>query len=594
METGARALLRCLTEEGVEVIFGYPGGAVLPLYDALYDADIRHILVRHEQAAAHAADGYARVTGRVGVCLATSGPGGTNLVTGLATALMDSVPVVAITGQVARPLLGTDAFQEADMTGVTRAVTKHNALVDDPARLPEMVREAFRVARSGRPGPVLLDIPKDVLLAECGGAGPRPRPRRADRPWWRAEPDAAQVEAAAAAIVRARRPLILAGGGVIQAGAHEALRELAELTGIPVASTLMGLGAMPGTHPLHIGLIGMHGMFAVNRAASQADLIIGLGLRFDDRVTGKVSNFAPRAQIVHLDIDPAEIGKLVPAHYPVPGDLARTLPALLEAVRRRLAREGAASQEGAARYAEWWAGIRRWERQQGWTARTPMELGGRGGQPLRPQAVIQALYRATGGEAVVCTDVGQHQMWTALLYPFHSPRQLVTSGGLGTMGFGLPAALGAQVALPEREVWLVTGDGSFQMNIQEMATAVAYDLPVRVLILNNRSLGMVRQWQELFHQARYSAVDVDAQPDYVKLAEAYGWTGFHVETAAELADALAAARAAAGPVLLNVAVAPQQNVFPMVPAGASLAETMLEAPPVPAGARRRDGEEEGT
>lgn len=567
----AAQLLRCLEEEGVEVVFGYPGGAVLPVYDALVDAPIRHILVRHEQGAVHAADGYARASGRVGVCLATSGPGATNLVTGLATAYMDSVPVVALTGQVARSLVGSDAFQEADVIGITRAVTKHNYAVTHPSELPRIVHEAFHLARSGRPGPVLIDLPKDVALAEAPFPHPQAPPaRRGYRP--RLEPDPAEVEAAAAALAAAERPVVMVGGGVVHAGAAGELRRFLEATGFPAVSTLMGLGAVAADDPRHLGLVGMHGTYAANRAVSQADLVLGLGLRFDDRVTGNAARFAPRARIVHVDIDPSEMGKNVRADLPVLGDLFRVLPRLLERLLAAWARSGRPDPR------PWWEALVAWQAHQGWDLRTPMALGGEGGEPLRPQGVIQQVARFAGPEAIVATDVGQHQMWTALLFPFRRPRQLVTSGGLGTMGFGLPAAIGAQLAEPERPVWLVTGDGSFQMNLQEMATAVNYGLPLRVVIVDNRSLGMVRQWQELFHQARYSAVALEPLPDWVRLAEAYGWQGWRVERAEELEPALAALATAKGPALVDVVVDTQENVFPMVPAGAALEEVLLESP----------------
>ena len=571
LDSGSRTLLQCLQEEGVEVIFGYPGGAVLPIYDALYDSPIRHILVRHEQGAVHAADGYARASGRVGVCLATSGPGATNLVTGLATAHMDSIPIVAITGQVGRSLIGTDAFQEVDTLGVTRAITKHSYLVEDAEDIPRIVHEAFYIARTGRPGPVLIDVPKNVALQRGPTSHPQKPPgRRGYR--FHTAPDPAAVEAAAQAIARAERPLLIVGGGVVQSGTEEALRRLMAAHDLPAASTLMGLGAVPGTDPRHLGLLGMHGTYAANRATAQADLVIGLGLRFDDRVTGAAKHFAPRATIIHLEIDEAEVGKIVPVDIPVIGDLRYSLPAL-ETALSRTAQTASADARGA-----WWEEIRAWEAHQGWTALTPMELGGEGGKLLHPQAVIQEIYRVTDGEAVVVTDVGQHQMWTALLYPFAKTRQLVTSGGLGTMGFGLPAALGAQMARPEASVWLISGDGSIQMNIQEMATATNYGLPVRVVVINNHQLGMVRQWQELFHQERYSAVQMTDLPDYRLLAEAYGWKGMRVETATDLRAALAACQAERGPVILDVVVEPQENVFPMVPQGASLSDVLLEKP----------------
>ncbi|MDA8344776.1 MAG: biosynthetic-type acetolactate synthase large subunit [Thermaerobacter sp.] len=571
VESGARTLLQCLQEEGVEVIFGYPGGAVLPIYDALYDSPIRHILVRHEQGAVHAADGYARVSGRTGVCLATSGPGATNLVTGLATAQMDSIPLVAVTGQVARPLIGTDAFQEVDTLGVTRAITKHSYLVDDARDIPRIVHEAYYIARTGRPGPVLIDIPKNVALQRGPFEHPAAPPgRRGYR--FSTEPEGAAVEAAAQAIAAAERPLLIVGGGVIHSGSEESLRRLMAALDAPAASTLMGLGAVHGTDPRHLGLLGMHGTYAANRATAHADLIIGLGLRFDDRVTGSTKHFAPKAKIIHFDIDEAEIEKIVRVDFPVLGDLRYALPALEAAIARNPQTASAAARSA------WWEEIREWEAHQGWTALTPMELGGENGSLLRPQAVIQEIYKATDGEAVVVTDVGQHQMWTALLYPFARARQFVTSGGLGTMGFGLPAALGAQMARPDASVWLVSGDGSIQMNIQEMATATNYGLPVRVVVINNHQLGMVRQWQELFHQERYSAVHMTDLPDYRLLAEAYGWKGMRVETAQGLREALLDCASEPGPVILDVVVEPQENVFPMVPAGASLADVLLEKP----------------
>ncbi len=574
MRNGAQTLLDCLKEEGVEVIFGYPGGAVLPIYDALYDAPIRHVLVRHEQGAAHAADGYARASGKVGVCLATSGPGATNLVTGLATAHMDSTPLVAITGQVAHSLIGSDAFQEVDIVGVTRAVTKHNYMVEHARDIPRIVHEAFHIARSGRPGPVLIDIPKSVALER--GDFPHP-PGPPARRGYRVvgAPSESEVQAAAQAIAESERPLVIVGGGVVPAEAAAQVQTLLERIDAPAASTLMGLGAVSGHSRRHLGLLGMHGTFAANRATSHADLIIGLGLRFDDRVTGMAKHFAPQARILHFDIDRAEMGKTVRVDLPVLGDLRYSLPMLLDALPGEL--PGGAAEARAA----WWSRIRSWEQHQGWNWATPMEVGGANGEPLRPQAVLQAVYKITRGDAVVVTDVGQHQMWTALLYPFRHTRQLITSGGLGTMGFGLPAALGAQTARPDESVWLVSGDGSIQMNLQEMATAANYRLPVRVVVINNHQLGMVRQWQELFHQERYSSVAMTDLPDYRLLAAAYGWRGLRVETEEELAEAMRIADAEQGPVILDVVVAPQENVFPMVPAGASLHEVLLEKP-VPA------------
>ncbi len=565
---GAQALIEVLAQEGVRVAFGYPGGAALPLYDALYDAPLRHVLVRHEQAAVHAADGYARASGRVGVCLVTSGPGATNLVTGLATAYMDSIPLVAVTAQVIRSLVGTDAFQETDVLGVTRAVTKHNRFIDGPDDVADAVREAFAIARSGRPGPVLIDVPKDVLLAPVAAHHPRPPVLRPV-----SQADHSAIARAARMIGAAARPLVLAGGGLISAGASPALRALIGTTGIPVASTLMGLGAIAGDHPRHLGLVGMHGTYAANRATANADVVIGLGLRFDDRVTGPRQRFAPRARIIHLEIDPCEVGKCVRADLAVVGDLADTLPRLV----RACAEEGV-SRDGA-QYRGWWTEIRSWQAHQGWVITTPMALGGSEGCPLRPQGVIQAVCQAAGPNALVATDVGQHQMWTALLNPIQEPRHWLTSGGLGTMGYGLPAALGAALARPDRPVWLITGDGSLQMNLQEMATAKNYGLAVRVVVINNNSLGMVRQWQELFHQARYSAVDMGQLPDWEALAGAYGWYGRRVDTREGLRGALEALDGQEGPALLDVRVSAQENVFPMVQVGQSLDDMILGEPP---------------
>ena len=561
MESGAKVILECLRQEGVEVVFGYPGGAVLPLYDALYDFPLRHVLVRHEQAAAHAADGYARATGKVGVCIATSGPGATNLITGLATAYMDSIPMVAITGQVATNLIGTDAFQEADVKGISTAATKHNYLVKDAAELPRIIQEAFYIARTGRPGPVLIDIPKDITLARENFRWPtgEPRLRGYKLP---GKPDPELIEKALQLIATSKRPLMIVGGGAIASGAEQEVRRFAEVTGIPVISTLMGLGVYPGLGVNHLGLIGMHGTFASNRSTVNADLILGLGIRFDDRVTGNVKKFAPKAKIIHIDIDPAEINKLVPSSVGINGDLKQVLQLFLERVT-------------PGDYSEWLTEIEQWKTQQGWDATTPMELGGINGQPLKPQAVIQEVYKITNGDAVVATDVGQHQMWTALLYPFQRPRQFITSGGLGTMGYGLPAAMGAQFANPEEPVWLITGDGSFQMNLQELATIKNYDLPIKIVIINNHCLGMVRQWQELFHQKRYSAIDIPSLPDYEKLAEAYGHKGMRITDRRQLAEGLQMARETDGCVILDIVVEAQENVFPMVPAGAALEDVML-------------------
>ncbi|MBX6376958.1 MAG: biosynthetic-type acetolactate synthase large subunit [Clostridia bacterium] len=568
---GAQVLVEALIAQGVDVIFGYPGGAVLPVYDALYDAPIRHVLCRHEQGAAHAADGYARVTGRVGVCIATSGPGATNLVTGLATAAMDSIPVVAITGQVATTDIGRDAFQEADTTGITMPVTKHNYLVRDVRELPRIVAEAFYLASSGRPGPVLIDVPKDVANAVLPMEAAAARPNlRGYRPPREGRPEA--VAAAARAIAEAKRPLLFVGGGAVASGAAPELRQLAELTGMPVFSSLMGLGVFPAEHPQFLGMVGMHGTFAANRATKDADLIIGCGVRFDDRVTGDLSRFAPKARFVHIDIDPAEIHKNVHADFPIAGDLKTVLRQLLPLLQR-----------GGDRYREWWEEIRRWEEEAPnpirQLHRDPFALGRSTGQAMLAHEIIWSVYQVTKGRAIIATDVGQHQMWTALYYPFQEPRQLVTSGGLGAMGFGLPAAIGAHFGRPDVPVWLITGEGSFVMTSQELATAAVYRVPVKVVNMNNGYLGMVRQWQELFYNRRYMGVEMSGSPDFVKLAEAYGCLGLRARNVDELREALAVADAHDGPVVIDALTEQEQNVFPMIPAGRSVDDIILEQPP---------------
>ncbi|AEB11700.1 biosynthetic-type acetolactate synthase large subunit [Marinithermus hydrothermalis] len=552
---GAQALLQALIQEGVEHVFGHPGGAIMPVYDALYDAPIQHYLVRHEQAAAHAAAAYHRVSGRVGVCLATSGPGALNLVTGLADALMDSSAVVAITGNVPRALIGTDAFQEADVTGATMPVTKHNYLVTRADDLPRIVKEAFYIARTGRPGPVLIDIPKDVQLEAFTGAFPERVHLPGYRPTEEGHPR--QIEKALAALEEAERPVLMVGGGARHA--HAEIRAFAERTGIPVIPTLHGLGAFPGTHPQCLGMPGMHGTVAANRAVQYCDLILGIGLRFDDRVTGRLERFAPHARtIIHVDIDPAEVGKLVPTHIPVVGD-AKQVTAELAAGARPLRLEG------------WWRTIRAWQEQY------PLRIPER--PYLQTPEVIRAFWEATGGEAIVTSGVGQHQMFVTQHYPFNKPRAWVTSGGLGTMGFGLPAAIGAQVARPDALVIDFDGDGSFQMTLQELATLVKYDLPVKVVILNNGFLGMVRQWQELFHARRYSEVYLaDSNPDFAKLAAAYGIPGVRVERREDLAKGVDAVLGTDGPVVAEFRVHHEEGVFPMIPAGGSAEDMIVEDP----------------
>ncbi|MDI6866657.1 biosynthetic-type acetolactate synthase large subunit [Methanoculleus sp.] len=552
MKTGARTLIEALQREGVDTIFGYPGGVVLPIYDELYDSSIRHILVRHEQAAAHAADGYARASGRVGVCLATSGPGACNLVTGIATAYMDSIPIVALTGQVPTALLGNDAFQESDITGITIPITKHNYLVKKAADIDRVVREAFYIARTGRPGPVLIDLPKDVTMGvvdEVSSPPPAEISLRGYQPTY--DGHVRQIDKALDLIARAERPLVYAGGGVILSGASTELREFVETAAIPVTTTLMGLGAIPGDHPLNLGMLGMHGTQAANYAVTECDLLIAIGVRFDDRVTGKIEAFAPNAQIIHIDIDPAEIGKNKKVDVPIVGDVGRVLRAMLA----RMQKHGDTAN---------------WVNRAGtWKAQFPP--GYRDDDRLRPQYVIQQLSDLMKGEGIVTSEVGQNQMWTALYYCFKRPRSWITSGGLGTMGYGFPAAIGAHFARPGETVVDVAGDGSFQMNIQELATVAHNNIPVKVVILNNMYLGMVRQWQELFYDRRYAYTEL-SPVDFVRVANAYGVEGIRVEEKAEVREALETALGHDGPFVLDFRIEREENVFPMVPAGAAINE----------------------
>ncbi|HPZ32506.1 MAG TPA: biosynthetic-type acetolactate synthase large subunit [Methanoculleus sp.] len=551
MKTGARTLIEALQREGVDTIFGYPGGVVLPIYDELYDSSIRHILVRHEQAAAHAADGYARASGRVGVCLATSGPGACNLVTGIATAYMDSIPIVALTGQVPTALLGNDAFQESDITGITMPITKHNYLVKNAADIDRVVKEAFYIAGTGRPGPVLIDLPKDVSMGEVDEASSPPPAisLRGYQPTY--EGHVRQIDKALDLIAEAERPLVYAGGGVILSGASAELREFIETAAIPVTTTLMGLGAIPGDHPLNLGMLGMHGTAAANFAVTECDLLVAIGVRFDDRVTGKIEAFAPNARIIHIDIDPAEIGKNKKVDVPIVGDVGRVLRAMLARMKKR------------GDTANWV------NRAAAWKAQFPPSY--RDDDRLRPQYVIQQLSDLMKGEGIVTSEVGQNQMWTALYYCFRKPRSWITSGGLGTMGYGFPAAIGAHFARPGETVVDVAGDGSFQMNIQELATVAHNNIPVKVVILNNMYLGMVRQWQELFYERRYAYTEL-SPVDFVKVANAYGVEGIRVEEKADVRGALETALSHDGPFVLDFRIEREENVFPMVPAGAAINE----------------------
>ncbi len=557
--TGAMAVRRALEAEDVEYVFGMPGGTILPLYDALFRCEKpKPVLIRHEQVGGHAAEGYAHATGKVGVCMATSGPGATNLVTPIADAYMDSVPLVAITANVATALIGTDAFQEADITGITMPVTKHNWLVTDARDLPRIMKEAFYVARTGRPGPVLVDIPKDVLNAEIEWDG---HPESVEIPGYhppvREEP---RLKDAALLVRSASRPVIYLGGGVRIANVHKDVYAFAELVGAPVVTTVHGKGAFPETHRQCLGMFGMHGARFANYAVQNSDLIIALGARFDDRVTGKLSTFAPEAKIVHLDVDPAEISKLVTATVPLVGDLKLLLPQLAEEVRRAFEKSGRPDLGG------WW------KRVDDWREKHPLRYRQEAGKPLLPQYVVETLWKKTGGgKCVLTTGVGEHQMFAAQWWKTSEPRQFITSGGLGTMGFCLPSAIGAQLGRPGETVIGIDGDGSFQMTLQDLATAVDLELPIKIFILNNLFLGMVRQWQELFYERRFSMTPLTDRPDIVKLAEAYGALGLRATTAEELDAAIDRALAnSKGPTIVDVRVRRQEKVFPMVPAGAPL------------------------
>jgi acetolactate synthase-1/2/3 large subunit len=558
--TGAQIFFECLKAEGVEVIFGLPGGVLLDLYDEMPKHDIRHILVRHEQGATHMADGYARATGRVGVCLVTSGPGATNTVTGIATAYMDSIPIVVFTGQVPTALIGNDAFQEADIVGITRPCTKHNYLVKDVRDLARIIREAFYLARSGRPGPILVDLPKDVINAKAEYKFPKKISLKGYKPT--TEAHMGQIKRAYTAIDKAKRPVIYAGGGVISSNAAKELEQLGENIRCPVTTTLMGLGGFPAPHELWLGMLGMHGTFRANMAVGSTDLLIAIGARFDDRVTGKLDEFAPSAKIIHIDIDPTSISKNVKVDIPIVGDCRDALKKLLQLVK-----ESPIDDLEKVRK-PWLDQIQKWKETYPLAYEQKDDL-------IKPQYVVEKLYELSNGKAIVSTEVGQNQMWAAQYYHFAKPRTLLTSGGLGTMGYGLPAAIGAQAAFPDRLVIDVAGDGSIQMCIQEMITAVENNLPVKVAILNNQYLGMVRQWQQLFYEKSYCATCLKIAPDFVKLAEAYGALGLRAHKPDEVEAVIREGFASPKPVIMDFVVNPEECVYPMVPAGAAMTEMLL-------------------
>lgn len=559
--TGAEILLECLKREGVEIFFGYPGGSIVDIYNELPEfPELKHILVRHEQGAVHAADGYARASGRVGVCLVTSGPGATNTVTGIATANADSIPLVVLTGQVPTGLIGNDAFQEVDIVGITRPCTKHNFLVKDVRKLAYTIREAFYLARSGRPGPVLIDVPKDVQQAKCEFVWPEEIKLKNYCPTFNANLN--QLRRAMDVLLTAQKPVFMAGGGLIMADGAEELSLLAHLMHAPVTATLMGMGSFPTDDPLWMGMLGMHGTFTANKAISEADVILAVGVRFDDRVTGKLSAFAPHARIVHIDIDPTTLRKNVRVEVPLVSDCRSTLQGL-----RAIVESGHAQKDWATAHAVWLQQIQEWKKGH------PVSWAP--GKALKPQHVLEYLNTLTQGEAIITTEVGQNQMWAAQFCTYRKPRTFITSGGLGTMGYGLPAAIGVQLAFPDKLVIDIAGDGSIQMNSQEFMTAVENRLPVKVLILNNGFLGMVRQWQELFYNRNYVATSMKGQPDFVKLAEAYGAEGIRISTEEELIEKLPQALQSPHTTIIDVRVEAEENVYPMVPAGAALDEMLL-------------------
>ncbi len=549
--TGARAFIECLSKEDVEVIFGYPGGVLLPIYDEIYDADVRHILVRHEQAAAHAADGYARATGKTGVCLATSGPGATNLVTGIATAYMDSVPMVAFTGQVPSSMLGNDAFQEADITGITLPITKHNYLVPCADELPGIIKEAFHIASTGRQGPVLVDMPKDVTTDEFDFSYPEKVDLRGYKPTFKA--NIPQIKKAAGEISKSINPVIYAGGGIISSNASSELLAFAEKIMAPVTTTLTGIGSFPGNHPLSLGMLGMHGTKYANYAVQECDLLIAVGARFDDRVTGKIESFAPNARIMHIDVDPAEISKNVRVDIPIVGDARGTLANLTKYAKK-------------CKSEDWIKKIMEWK------VKYPLHYIS-SDEFIKPQYILEQIHEACE-DAIIVTEVGQHQMWAAQYFSFKEPRTFITSGGLGTMGYGFPAAMGAKVGRPDKVVFNIAGDGSFQMNSQELATVVENDIPVIVAVFNNGYLGMVRQWQELFFERRYSYTCISGSVDFVKLAEAYGALGLRASKPSEVRPVIDEAIASGRPTVIDFIVEREENVSPMVPAGAAINEIM--------------------
>lgn len=553
VSNGAKLVLNALAEEGVEVVFGYPGGAVLTLYDALLDSPIRHVLPRHEQTCVHAADAYARVSGKVGVCMATSGPGAANLVTGIATAYMDSIPLVILTGQVPTHLLGTDSFQEVDITGMTLPITKHSYLVKDVKDVYRIVKEAFYIARTGRPGPVLIDLPKNIMAAEVTDSSPTVKPTLKSYKFF-SKGNSGQIEEAAKALAKSKKPVVYAGGGVITSGAGPVLKELTEKADIPVVTTLMGIGSIPSAHPNLLGMVGMHGTITANLAVDECDLLIAVGVRFDDRVTsGLKHRFATKAKVIHIDIDPAEIGKVIRAHIPIVGDAKLVLEELVQKVI-------------PPEISEWWNRLRQWQQEY------PLsyEQDGR----LNPQTILEAIGKLGGENTIVTTDVGQHQMWAAQFYPVSRGRQFITSAGLGTMGYGFPAAIGAQIAKPDSLVFLITGDGSFQMSIQELATTVQYQLPIKIILMNNGVLGMVKQLQKTFFNERFSEIQLKANPDFIKVAEAYGIKGIRVDSPEQVEVAIQEAIEMPGPVLIDFIISPDEIVLPMVPPGKAITEIL--------------------